>query len=164
MLYLIIFIVIFGVSAAVTLFVLTGLRPLNPNPNSLGGNFYVKPAHYTLAPGEMIAVLLAIENNDPDGRDLYYSFGIEAFQTDTSEALGEVTEWANFNEDEVFIQHAGGGFKDTVVSVPSDAEEGEYIFKAYSCYSQASQGAAACGKNSQNLWSDPLFLAITVTG
>ena len=138
---------------------------VNPGPGttSPGGGFYIKPSEYALPPGGMIAVVLTVENNDPANRSLYYNFNFEAIQTNTGKPPGEVSEWVSFNEDYMHLTPNEVGFKDSVLSVPSDAPGGEYVFHAYACYAETPEGLGECGKNSGNLWADPLKLTISVT-
>ncbi len=142
---------------------------LNSGTNSsagigISGEFYMKPAQYTLPPGGMIAVLLTVMNDYEGERDLYYNFNIKAVQTDTGKPLEEISKWVLFEKDTILLAPNETLFKDSVVSVPSDAPGGEYVFNAYACYGETSEGLGECGRNSQNLWSSPLRLTIRVTG
>ena len=142
-----------------------------PNPGTsppavigISGEFYMKPAQYTLPPGGMIAVLLTVMNDYEGGRDLYYSFNIKAVQTDTGKPLEEISKWVLLEKDAILVAPNETFFKDSVVSVPSDAPEGEYVFNAYACYGESAEELGECVGNSQNLWSSPLRLTIRVTG
>ncbi|MEE9323227.1 MAG: hypothetical protein V3U72_01655 [Candidatus Aenigmarchaeota archaeon] len=135
-----------------------------PEIKTAGGAFYIKPAEYTLPPGGMVAVLLMVENNDPDGRSLYYSFNFEAVRSDIGKPLEEISKWVLFEKDSVLLAPNETGFKDSVVSIPSDSPEGECVFNAYACYGETAEELSECGKNSQNLWADPLKLTIRVAG
>ncbi len=148
--------------------VLVYARP-NPETNSsagtgISGEFYMKPAQYTLPPGGMIAVLLTVMNDYEGERDLYYNFNIKAVQTDTGKSLEEISKWVLFERDTILVAPNETLFKDSVVSVPPDASGGEYIFNAYACYGESAEELGECRGNSQNLWSSPLRLTIRVTG
>lgn len=130
----------------------------------ISGEFYMKPAQYTLPPGGMIAVLLSVVNNDEGERSLYYNFNFEAIQTNTRKPLEEISKWVLFEKDTILVAPNETLFKDSVVSVPSDATEGEYVFNAYACYGESAEELGECVGNSQNLWSSPLRLTIRVVG
>lgn len=126
----------------------------DPRPPSgvAGAYMSVKPVLHTMGPGEMIAVVITVENLDGRERNLYYSFGFEASGSDSGTKREEFAGWASMNDDATQVPYGGVAHKDAVISVPLDAALGEYVFNVYSCYSESPDGPGGCGRASPNIW------------
>ena len=132
-------------------------------PVTAKGYLAMEPTVHNMGPGDMIAIVLTIENNLADSNEtLYYNFAFEPIRTDSGTPTKEFGEWVLMDNDYIELRNDEYAFKDAVISVPEYTALGEHIFHIYACYASSPDELSECGRSSSNIWAGPLTLSIIV--
>lgn len=126
-------------------------------------NFAVRPGSPEISRGTELTVQAGIKNDDPEGRRLNFVVNVGAGSTNTDTSKETMKEWITQGG----ATSAGTGqiaYRDIVITVPSDAKTGSYLFDVYACWAESGteMNPSDCTITSGNLWGTPQTLTVIV--
>ena len=125
-------------------------------------NFAVRPSKPEVNRGTKLILQGGLKNNDPSGTSLYYVINVKAANTNTNTDLATMDSWIT-QSTETFAGPNNIAYRDVIISIPTNAEAGAYMYDVFAC-SGASSGmsVSGCVISSSNLWGTPQTLTIIV--
>jgi len=125
-------------------------------------NFAVRPSRPEVRRGTQLIVQAGLKNNDPSGNDLYFVTRIKAADTTTNIPVSTMDSWIT-QSTETFAGPNSIAYRDVIISIPTNAETGAYMFDVFACSSETSGlSVLSCGIDSPDKWGTPQTLTVMV--